>query len=152
MTAQPTIPTIVRTNLVLEVAQREAIRQSARHAYPNEFCGLLLGKRVGQNVIVSQVVNTPNVAPIADRTSRYEINPGLLLAWEHEAEKEGLKIVGMVHSYPEHAAEPSEQDFARAWPGYIYLIAGVHHGAVTGLAAWQFCESTKEFERVAMGE
>lgn len=148
---QPT-HSIVRSTLVLDFTQREAIRLGAKHSYPDEYCGLLLGRKVGTTIVVSQVVNTPNVAPRSSRHEHYEINPGLMLAWEREAEKEGLRVVGMVHSYPDHDATPSEEDMARAFPGYVYVVAGMKGDNVSSLRAWAYCEQAKEFEPVTIGE
>ncbi len=149
---QQSTHSIVRSVLVLDVTQREAIRLGARHSHPDEYCGLLLGRKIGTTIVVEHVVNTPNVAPRGIRHDHYEINPGLMLAWEREAEKEGLRVVGMVHSYPDHDATPSDEDMARAFPGYVYVVAGMTGDTVVSLRAWAFCDQAKEFEPVTIGE
>jgi proteasome lid subunit RPN8/RPN11 len=151
MTSQPMASRPLQAAVVLAAKERNTIELGSAHAYPAEFCGILLGKRSGNTFTIEQVVNTPNVAPVAARHDRYEINPGLLLAWEHEADKLGLQIVGLVHSYPDHAAEPSEEDLAKAWPGYVYLVASIGPDrAVSDLRAYRFDESAAAFKRVSI--
>jgi proteasome lid subunit RPN8/RPN11 len=151
MTSQPLAPKAIKTCVVLSDKERESIQLSSAHSYPNEFCGILLGRKSRDAVTIEQIVVAPNVAPAAARHDRYEINPGLLIAWENEAEKVGLQIVGLVHSYPDHVAEPSEEDLAKAWPGYVYLVASI--GAdkiVSDLCGYQFDDATKAFKRVSI--
>jgi proteasome lid subunit RPN8/RPN11 len=48
--------------IVLAAAQLEDIRRAAESAYPEECCGLLLGRSRAGKIEVAKVVTSPNVA------------------------------------------------------------------------------------------
>ncbi len=110
----------------------EKVRENARASYPNECCGLLLGK---EGVVLEAVkVKNINTERAQDR---YEIDPREFLMVEKEAAKRGLAVIGIYHSHPDHPAEPSEFDRTRAWPEYFYLIVGVRGGRETEVRCWR---------------
>lgn len=156
MTASLAAPTVAPatdrpTVLTLESAVRDLIVASAERAYPEESCGLLLGRRVGDQVRVEQVVRVPN-ATGEGRRDHYAIDPKLMLAWDRQADKHGQQIVGIVHSHPDAAPRPSRLDTERAWPTYVYLIVSVLGGKLVEAAAWSLDESTGKFEPVEVGD
>ena len=65
--------------------------------------------------------NTPN-----SKHRRYHIDPKDMLRVQKQARAQGLSIIGVYHSHPDHVAEPSECDRALAWPEYAYVIVSVH--------------------------
>ncbi len=80
----------------------------ARAAFPDECCGLLLG-RDGR---IEEARPARNVHP--EPATRFEIDPHALIA-AHRAERtDGPRVCGYYHSHPEGAAEPSAVDRARA--------------------------------------
>lgn len=109
----------------------QAILGHARMAVPEEACGLVIGLRTGPGVQVVRVVPATNVwTPPGERVRRYALDPAEQLAVERAARADGLDVVGYYHSHPAGEPVPSETDRAMAWPGYVYLIAGVATGSV----------------------
>jgi desampylase len=80
----------------------------ARAAFPDECCGLLLG-RFGR---IQTLQPTQNVHPTPE--THFEIDPAALIA-AHKAERAGgPRVVGYYHSHPNGRAEPSPTDRASA--------------------------------------
>jgi proteasome lid subunit RPN8/RPN11 len=140
--------------LKITLADREAIHHHLMNVYPEEGCGLLLGKIAEDAVVVTLVIATKNAwtvenqSPVEQHRSkcdRYEIEPKEMLAAMKLARSENLEIIGIYHSHPDHPARPSESDRQLAWAQYIYLICSVEGGIVTNMTAWrlddreQFC-------------
>jgi len=97
------------------------IFQHTKKCYPKEACGILLGRKIGEQKNVEKVCNTRN---ILDSASEYQIDPTEQLKIFKEAEREGLDILGFYHSHPFLAPFWSETDNERSklWKGYSYLI------------------------------
>ena len=68
---------------------------------------------------------------------RYWIDPADLLRIQKQARDQGLEIIGIYHSHPDHPAVPSECDRRLAWPVYSYLIASVCQGQVVAVQSWR---------------
>jgi proteasome lid subunit RPN8/RPN11 len=104
----------------------ETLRRFARQAYPEECCGVLLGRAEAN---ANRVLLVAPVANIADsgRDSRYQIAPEELIRLQRTAREQGLSIVGFYHSHPEHAAQWSQSDLEQAyWTSCSYVIISVH--------------------------
>ncbi len=101
-----------------------------------ETCGCLLGSRDGAAVHVQHVRLGRNLNTERAR-DRYELDPQDLLRAEDEARVCGLDVVGIWHSYPDHAAEPSETDRASAWEGWSYVILSVSSEGVSSIRSWR---------------
>ena len=175
--------------------QYQRIQEILETAYPQEGCGVLVGKRVFEAVEVVPSDHLPSrsrpqdiyrdvaqVIPVAnawepgllndmdslgnsdarsnsaDNPSggdtqdqpkthgahdRYWIDPADLLRVQREAHDQGLEIIGIVHSHPDHPAVPSECDRRLAWPVYSYLIASVWGGQVTDMQSWRLNDSAQ---------
>ena len=72
-----------------------------------------------------------------DLRDRYWIDPADLLRVQKSARDQGLAIIGIYHSHPDHPAVPSECDRRLAWPVYSYLIASVGGGQVVDGQSWR---------------
>jgi proteasome lid subunit RPN8/RPN11 len=107
----------------------EALRAHGEETYPNECCGVLLGKHVaGVGNHVQQIVRAGNTRTDAAH-NRYHIAPQELVKIQRQARNQGLDIVGFYHSHPDHPAQWSETDFAEAhWLGCSYIITSVDKG------------------------
>ena len=105
---------------VLELPARLGARvlKLARARYPDEACGLLIGRRCATRARVELVREARNVAAARAR-ERYELDPVDHLAAEELARSLGLEVVGVWHSHPDHPALPSETDRERAWEGVV---------------------------------
>lgn len=106
-----------------------AIRQHAEETYPNECCGVLLGRTEddGARVVISTVRcgNTRTDSP----HNRYNIDPRELVRVQREGRERGEDVVGFYHSHPDHPARWSQTDFAEAhWIGCSYVITSVEKG------------------------
>jgi proteasome lid subunit RPN8/RPN11 len=113
---------------VLRLAERhlEAIRRRARRAYPEECCGLLLGRREGAGARVVAALPARNLDPVPRRG--YFVDPRALLRGHRAARRLCLEVVGYYHSHPDSPAAPSRRDLAEALPGASYLIVAVPGG------------------------
>ena len=147
--------TTTSIRITADVVQR--LHATARLAYPEEVCGLLLGKWMPGGILsTTQAVVVPNAARPAERTHRYTIPPRLMLEWERIGQRSGLSIVGFFHSHPDAPPVPSATDASLAWPGYVYVIvavSGTSAGAsckpwVSGMAVWTFDEPSANFVEV----
>jgi proteasome lid subunit RPN8/RPN11 len=135
--------------------QIEQIYLHARNTYPEECCGLLLGRIEAGDKCVTQVCETENSwdakliddLPITsgDKRDRFTIDPKVMLHIQKEARDRNLIIVGVYHSHPDHSAIPSEHDRAIAWQQYSYLIVSLQQGHIADLRSWTLDE-THQFQ------
>jgi len=96
-----------------------AIISHARAAAPAECCGVLIGTE-------GRVVEAVGTRNIADRSTRFEIDPKDHLDARRSARARGLDIVGFYHSHPHSPALPSESDKAEAnYPDHLHLIVSL---------------------------
>ena len=119
--------------LRIAYADYEALRAHGEETYPNECCGVLLGKNIaGEGNHVQQIVRAGNTRTDSAH-NRYNIAPQELVKIQRQARSLGLDIVGFYHSHPDHPAQWSKTDFAEAhWLGCSYIITSVEQGkAVT---------------------
>ena len=122
--------------IVLADALRRRIAEAAEAAYPEECCGLLVGRRHASGAILVEAVEpSPNVA--ADRRAGFEVDPALRLRLQRTLRAEDRAIVGLYHSHPDGPAEPSVRDLESAWePDLAWLIVGMAQGRATRTAAF----------------
>ncbi len=123
--------------LDLPIELRAAIARHAERSYPEECCGILLG-RVGEDGVkhVSALIPVENVREAAARARRYLIEPETVAAAERQAAAAGLDVLGFYHSHPDHPARPSEFDREHAWPFWSYVIVAVARGEPGEMTSW----------------
>ena len=124
------------------------IRQHGTDAYPEEGCGFLLGTVTddGENRVtaIRRAVNRQSEW----RTRRYELTADDYREADGAAREQGLDVVGVYHSHPDHPARPSETDLEEAtFPGYTYVIVSVHDGTPKDLTAWTLAPDRSQFHR-----
>lgn len=120
--------------IVLLAREREALVADCVARYPEEACGLLIGRRDNDTVVVTRVAPSPNLSR-APRTS-FEIDTKLRLDLARELRGGPTAVVGLYHSHPEGDAAPSATDRARAWePDLVWVIVALERGRVAALAA-----------------
>lgn len=133
--------------LRLDPQHLASIKAHAESAYPNECCGLLLGKSDPTGKTVMEVRATQNVyqdeSPDLTQKRRYEIPPEAMLAAMKDGRTRGLEIIGVYHSHPDHAAIPSECDRAAAWSQFSYAIVAVPKGKATDVQSWSLNEMSQ---------
>lgn len=125
-----------------------AIRSHGADAYPEEGCGFLLGTVTasGKNH-VETIRRAVNRQP-EQRTRRYQLTADDYRVADEAAQKQGLDVVGIYHSHPDHPARPSKTDLEEAtFPGYTYVIISVRDGDPGALTAWTLAPDRSEFNR-----
>ncbi|MBW4647997.1 MAG: M67 family metallopeptidase [Kastovskya adunca ATA6-11-RM4] len=138
--------------LTIRESHLQNIRTHAESTYPNECCGILLGKLQGNVKTLFEVLPTENswdeeaAAAFKDipgsaqlsstKRERFSIAPRTLLNVQKDARDRQLDIIGIYHSHPDHPAVPSEFDRAIAWFQYSYIIVSVQNGTARDLKNW----------------
>jgi proteasome lid subunit RPN8/RPN11 len=115
---------------------RADIEAQARHGYPEETCGVLIGTCAAGAVAVLELVRASNLA--GERQAAYALDGVVMLRAEQRAWALGVQVVGVWHTHPDAPAVPSEADSAAAWPGWSYLIVSVDRAGAAELRAWCF--------------
>lgn len=133
--------------LVLTPELHQAIKAHGAASYPYEGCGLLLGQMTDGRTVVEEIRPLPNVWPVAEeKRERFRIAEDDWRDVELAAMAEGLDVVGIFHSHPDHPPVASPRDLAWAsWPGYSYLITQVVTGEPTYSQSWQLAADRQGF-------
>ncbi len=132
--------------LIISPAQIEIIYDHAIQIYPEECCGILLGKMAGVVKTVIEVIPTTNVWDNSHsnhpedlnktKQSRYTIDPHDVFTAQKYGRSLNLETIGFFHSHPNHPAIPSTCDRDRAWEIYSYPIVSVINGRVSDFKSW----------------
>ncbi len=130
----------------LTTTQMAQIIQHSEGAYPNEGCGILIGRAENGHKIVVEIIPAGNAREENAQHNRYLIPPEELLQGELRAEELGLDVIGYFHSHPDHPARPSEYDREHGWPFYSYLITSVENGRAIVTRAWSLREDRSAFD------
>src|ERR1017187_6300104 len=134
---------------------RALLDQIHRHlesGYPNEACGVMLGK----DGIITETVAADNQRtdqPASGGESarnRYLINPLMYRRIEREADKSHVHVIGIYHSHPDVAARPSQFDIDHAWPNFSYLIVSVVKGKAVESNSWRLRDDRSAFDQEAI--
>lgn len=131
--------------LVISDHHLQAAGHHATVSYPEECCGVLIGRSSGETTFVERVLSVGNER-MESRHNRYLISPETILAAHKEARGLGLDVVGYYHSHPDHPPRPSEFDREHAWPGVSYLIVSVLKRQVDDVRSWRLADDRENFE------
>jgi proteasome lid subunit RPN8/RPN11 len=116
--------------MVLKIKKEdiELLVKNSRETTPAEACGILVGKRLGEEKTVEKVILTKNV--LASSTL-YEIDAEEIMQAFDWAEKAGLEVIGFFHSHPLHEPFWSVEDENRSkyWAGHSFLIFSLKTGS-----------------------
>lgn len=124
------------TIMRLPSAIKAELEKRVVEGYPYETCGVVTGRQIEGEVHVAGMIQASNLN--RERANdRYELDPADFLAADQQARAEGIEIVGIWHSHPDHPARPSETDRNAAWEGYSYLIASVICDGIADLRSWR---------------
>ena len=126
---------------------KDALDEMTAHAeetFPNECVGFFYGVE-GENreVLVAREVQN---AKEGDQRRRFEVDPHDYLYAEKFAEKNGLTLLGIYHSHPNHPAKPSSHDLKQAVPYFSYIILSVMEGKTDDVTSWQLNVETEVFD------
>ncbi|MDY2903810.1 MAG: M67 family metallopeptidase [Caecibacter massiliensis] len=98
----------------------EAMTAYAREQLPNECCGLLAGKRSGDDAFVEKVyyLNNTDASP-----EHFSMDPAEQFAVMRDIRQRNLALIGNFHSHPATPSRPSDEDKRLAFdPSLRYLI------------------------------
>jgi proteasome lid subunit RPN8/RPN11 len=85
--------------------------------YPNEACGVMLGREG----VITEIAPAGNERTDSAR-NRYLVDPLTYAKIERDADRRGVQVPGIYHSHPDAAARPSHFDLDNAWPDLSYLV------------------------------
>ncbi|MDE2179250.1 MAG: M67 family metallopeptidase [candidate division NC10 bacterium] len=146
--------------MVLTERELHEIFAHAEKAYPEEACGIVIGKPGDPNTnIVHRCANLANQYhqddPIRyprNAKTAYIMDPKGLLRIQSEADAKGFEFVVIYHSHPDHEAYFSETDRELAlfdgepvWPRLRYLIVSVKNGVVSYYKVFSWDSIEKQF-------
>ena len=118
----------------------DELKRMARAGYPHEVCGLLIGGENRSWTRVDRITQAGNLS--TDRLAdRYTLDPDDFQAADAAARHDGLDIVGIWHTHPDHPPRPSRTDREAAWEGYTYVILSVGCEGVADTRAWRLAGS-----------
>ena len=141
----------------------EIIRQAER-GYPEEICGIVVGKpgspetyRVRQIRNVANQERQQDTAGVQrDARTAYRMDDREVLGVLREADEAGWDVVTFYHSHPDHDAYFSAMDRDRAlradyeplWPSANYLIVSVRKGRAQEARYFVWDDAGKDFVAV----
>ncbi len=123
-----------------------AIRQHGEAGFPNEICGVLLGREHAGHKTVVELLPIENQFESDEQYHRFLITPTDMLRAERLARGKGLSVVGFYHSHPEAEAIASAYDRDHAWPWYSYIIVSVKARAADELRSWTLRDDRSAFD------
>jgi proteasome lid subunit RPN8/RPN11 len=126
----------------------DALRQHGEETYPNECCGVLLGRMDGDERVVTSIARCGNTREDLPH-NRYNIDPKQLIRIQREGRERGEDIIGFYHSHPDHPPQWSPTDLVEAhWFGCSYVITSVEKGKAAVTNSFELTgsdENDKEF-------
>jgi len=116
-------------------------------AYPNECCGILIGKEKDGRRMVERLAPMKNVFDAGEQYHRFSIDPLAQIEAEKSADDSGKVVLGYYHSHPDHPARPSEYDRTHVppWSFYGHIIVAIEKGRPAAMTAWYMDEHTEQF-------
>ena len=105
--------------------------ENAGRSYPDESCGVLLGKE--NEPKISRLYVMRNRAADNGEENSFRIDPLSMYDAERAAKTEGLQILGFYHSHPDAPAVLSLTDKEHMIPGMLYVILSVWDRQTRGM-------------------
>ena len=147
--------------MTLPERQLAEIFRQAEVGYPEEICGMVLGRpNAPETFRVRQVRNIANQEPqrdtaglARDARTAYKMDPLEQLRALREADQQNWEVVAFYHSHPDHEAYFSAMDRDRAltpdrdpiWPGAIYLVVSVMAGRARSASCYTWDAGRRDF-------
>jgi proteasome lid subunit RPN8/RPN11 len=125
--------------ILLSADLRTLLETWVCEAYPEESCGLLIGEKEGGEISALRLLRVVRVENLNKERAgdRYELDPAAHRKADEEARADGMEVVGIWHSHPDHPAQPSETDRQAAWEGWSYMILSVTGEGVSDVRSWR---------------
>jgi proteasome lid subunit RPN8/RPN11 len=121
-------------NVSLAPGLFEEIVEHAKQCYPNEGCGL----PVGRQPAATRLIAMENVSS-SDRA--YEMEPAQLIKALRDLRTTGEDLVAIYHSHPRGPARPSRRDIERAYyPDAAHLIVSLSDPEHPQVAAFRILD------------
>ncbi|MBR6832374.1 MAG: M67 family metallopeptidase [Fibrobacter sp.] len=115
----------------------EQMALAAKKAYPNECCGILVGKKSEKGEIEVTEIREASNQFQGQKSVHFQIDPLFIYRLEQELESRGLEIVGVYHSHPDCPAILSKEDENYMVPGLEYVIMSVQKGEVVDVKSYR---------------
>jgi len=145
----------------LQARQLAEIVRQAETGYPEEICGIVIGKPgVPDTYQVRQVRNIANqdrqrdpAGFERDARTAYRMDDREVLRVLREADESGWDVVTFYHSHPDHDAYFSAMDRDRAlaanqeplWPGATYLVVSVREARACDARYYVWDDAQRDF-------
>ncbi len=123
-------------NITIETEILEAIQTQLESAYPHEACGFILGHEDKGKRRITKSIEVENKS-VENQRRRFIIDPLDYMKVEKQALKEGLSLLGIYHSHPDHPAIPSIHDLEFAQPYFSYFIHSIHSGKLADTRSYR---------------
>ena len=132
--------------VVVKQSCQDEMNAHAEETFPEECCGTMLGRELedGSREIV-KIIRVENTKG-ENRERRFLIDPRALLNAERRAKDEGLDVLGIYHSHPDHPSQASEFDRVHAMPFWSYLIISCMQGKTASIQSWRLKEDRSAFD------
>ena len=124
--------------------------EDAERAYPDECCGFFFGSDNEHEREITLAMPIEN-SKEGDKRRRFQIAPTDYLKAERFADENGLSLLGVYHSHPEHPAQPSEHDRSQAMPWFSYVIISVFSGKWKELNSFRLNDE-RQFEKESISK
>ena len=130
--------------ILIEPKAKRSMAADAVNTFPDECCGFLFGNEKGNDRYITDILIVNN-AKEGDKKRRFEISAKDYLKAERYADENGLQLLGIYHSHPNHPAIPSEHDRIAAQPWFSYVIVSVLEKKIGRIRSWRLNEE-QQFE------
>jgi proteasome lid subunit RPN8/RPN11 len=146
--------------MILTASELENIFAHAEEAYPDEACGIVIGRPNDPEAngvrrcanLANQYHQDDPIRYPRDAKTAYIMDPKDLLRIQCESDANGLEFVVIYHSHPDHEAYFSETDRELAlfdgepvWPQLRYLVVSVKNGKVAYFKGFRWNAAEKQF-------
>ncbi|TVO74855.1 Mov34/MPN/PAD-1 family protein [Sedimenticola selenatireducens] len=128
------------SQLYLSQHLRDQLGLLASLGYPNETCGVLLGKQTEGQVSVHRIEETP-YPNLEQADAHFNLDPLDLHIASLKAHRHGLEIIGIWRALPDKHYTPAPDEYKSDWTDYSYLLLSVTPRGVAGLRSWRLTSS-----------
>jgi proteasome lid subunit RPN8/RPN11 len=136
----------------VEGCARDAMTLHAEGGYPNEICGVLLGKEIDGTRVIMNSMPVENTFGAEEQYHRFLITPQAMFAAEKLARRDRMDVLGVYHSHPNASASPSQYDAEHAaWTAWTYVILSVQGGKVADVKGWHLKDDRTGFDEIELG-
>ena len=137
----------------LEAVRERLMTLHAEGGYPNEICGILLGREIEGKRVIMNAMPIENTFEADEQYHRFMITPKAMFTAEKLARRDRMDVLGVYHSHPNAPARPSQYDVEHAaWTSWTYVILSVQSGKVVDVKGWQLQEDRTAFDEIELGD